>query len=101
MKIISEEKLQDLAYELYKIDWKDSHISTERKLGAYREYEYTGAIDRDEDYTFEDWLFDNGYDGEIYAYFGEFLECEYQDEEYMRYLLGNSVFWKAYKEYQG
>ena len=89
-----------MAYELYKIDWETTHISTERKLAAYREYVYTKLVDYDDNYTFEDWLFDNGYDGDIYVCFDEFLGAEYQDEEYMEYLLGNSVFWKAYLFYK-
>lgn len=96
---ITESALQAMSYELYKIDWEREYITTERKLAEYRLYTLTELEDNCNE-SFEDWLFDNGYGGEIYACFDEFIDCEYQDYGYMKYLLGNSVFWKAYEEYQ-
>ena len=97
---IKEQKLEEIAYELYKIDWK-SRISIERKLEAHRNYELELLENYDDDYTFDDWEFDNGYDEECYVCFDEFIDYEYEDEEYMKYLLShNSVFWKAYLHYQ-
>lgn len=99
---IHEYQLKELAYELYKVDWENDHISLERKLAEYRLYCLTSLEDGDYGcYSFEDWLFDNGYDGELYVCFNEFLGAEYQDEDYMKYLLcENSVFWKAYLFYK-
>lgn len=96
---ITEDKLKEIAYELYKIDWERDHISTEWKLATYRLYELE-FLEYDFRETFDEWLFEQGYDGEIYACFDEFIVYEYQDYEYMKYLLGNSVFLKAYEEYQ-
>lgn len=107
---IAEKDLKKIAYELYKINWTTTHISVERQLAEYRLYQLTLLEDYDEDSldwnsyipTFDDWLFEQGYDGEIYVCFNEFLDYEYQDAEYMEFLLcHNSIFWKAYKEYQG
>lgn len=47
------------------------------------------AYDDYEDY--EDWVFEVRYNGELYACFEEFLEAEYQDEDYIGYLLGDSL----------
>ena len=98
---ISEENLKELAYELYKMHWTREHISKERQLAEYRSYYLTKLEDYDDNYTLEDYLFDNGYNGELYVCFDEFIDAEYEDADYMSYLLGNSVFWKAYKEYMG
>ena len=102
---ISEKDLKKIAYELYKIHWKRIHISTEREMAEYRLYYLILLEDYGErDYyapTFKDWLEENGYDGEFYVCFDEFIDAEYEDVDYMSYLLGNSVFWKAYKEYMG
>ena len=103
---ITEDKLQEIAYGLYVIDWERKHISTERELAEYRLYALTELedaelFDREYDFgNFEDWIIDNGYDGEIHACFDEFREYEYRDYEYMKYLLGNSIFLKAYEEYR-
>ena len=105
---LTEERLQELAYELYKLDWKREHITQTRELEEYRLYYLTmleNAEDEDDwdsDYTFEDWLWDQGYGGELYVCYNEFLDAEYEDKEYIKYLLcENSMFWKAYKEYEG
>ena len=44
---ITEQKLQEIAYELYKIDWERTHISTERMLEEYRLYCLTMIEDED------------------------------------------------------
>lgn len=101
---IKEQDLKEISYELYKMHWKRKHISLEREMATYREYELE-TLEYQEEFgeiiTYEEWLFERGFDGELYACFDEFLDYEYQDTDYMSYLLGhNSVFWKAYKEYQ-
>ena len=100
MKVL-EKDLKKLAYELYKMHWTREHISKEWQLAEYRGYYLTNLEDNDDNYTFEDHLEENGYDGELYVCFDEFIDEEYEDADYMSYLLGNSVFWKAYKEYMG
>jgi hypothetical protein len=106
---ISEENLKEIAYELYKMHWTRENISKESQLAEYRLYRLELLEEYDEDSldwdsyipTFEDWLFDNGYGGSLYVCFDEFIDAEYQDVDYMSYLLGNSVFWKAYEKYMG
>ena len=83
-----------LCYELYKLDWISTHITSEimeKTKAAYIDYclEY---LDETEDVnTFEDCIEEYGYaNGCIYACFEEFLDSEYQDKEYMKYLIGDN-----------
>ena len=48
---------------------------------------YKGLVDDDDTYTYEDYLDEFGYDGEIYACYDEFLDNEYLDHIYMESLL--------------
>ena len=85
------------AYELYKIDWEHDHgISGKRKLEAYRKY---ASIELENSVygSFESYLEDVGYGGELYACYEEFLYAEYMDVEYMYYLLEDTVLVDAYR----
>lgn len=88
-----EQELMELSYDLYKEDWIRNHI-------PFREYkkEYRKFMLDDNYETFDDYIEENGFRGEIYASFEEFVECEYNDEHYMEYLLGEDCF-IAYKSY--
>lgn len=78
-----------LCYELYKIDWESDHKITAKRKRAHMLDYYKGLLngDYDEDYTYEDYLDEFGYDGEIYVCYDEFLDNEYLDDEYMHILL--------------
>ena len=84
--------IQKLAYELYKVDWMQ-RISAERQKDALRNY-----YEEDWTCTFKEYLEDQGYSGELYVCFGEFLNAEYQDKEYIKELLGNDALYTAYEE---
>lgn len=87
-----------LCYELYKVDWKHSHmITAEREMDSIKDY-YEGLIDlnNDEEYTYNDYLEDFGYDGELYVCYEEFCDMEYHDKEYMCSLLDNEVLIAMY-----
>lgn len=92
--------IRDFAYEMYKIDWVTSHISTERRLEAIRKcYENSQEHDSEEfaKSNLEEWIDENGYDGEIYACYDEFCENEYCDEDYMLKLLKSEEMIANYK----
>lgn len=89
--------IRELCYELYKIDWMN-HISHNRQMDALKNYYEELHISYDEDYTFDDYLFDNGYDGELYVCFDEFLQNEYLDEDYMKELLYNTELINQYED---
>ena len=84
--------IRDIAYTMYKIDWINSHISAERQLEAIRKYykDLQECISEGyQEISLEEWIEENGFDGEIYACYDEFCENEYVDMEYMHSLLKN------------
>lgn len=89
--------IKDLAYELYKTDWM-SRISTERRFNALRDYYLNVDAETRYSYTFEEWVNDQGYDGELYTCFGEFLQAEYLENEYMKALLADPMLCREYLE---
>ena len=90
--------IRKLCYELYKIDWKHSHMITkEREMDSIKDY-YEGLIDNDIEYTYEDYIEEFGYDGELYVCFEEFCDTEYYDVDYMRTLLDNDKLINIYHE---
>lgn len=86
-----------LCYELYKLAWEQDHkITRTKKKAALLDY-YKNFADNDFGYTFEDYLDEFGYDGEIYVCYDEFLDNEYLDDEYMHTLLkGQTKLIKLY-----
>ena len=89
--------IRKLCYELYKIDWKHSHITKEREMDSIKDY-YEGLIDNDIEYTYEDYIEAFGYDGELYVCYEEFCDAEYYDVDYMRTLLDNDKLINIYHE---
>ena len=89
--------IRKLCYELYKIDWKHSHITKEREMDSIKDY-YEGLIDNDSEYTYEDYIEEFGYNGELYVCFEEFCDAEYYNVEYMRTLLDNDRLINIYHE---
>ncbi len=85
-----------LCYDLYKMDWKRSHgITAEVEMNYIRDYHY-GLIDMEGDYTYDDYLLEFGYNGELYSCYEEFCECEYLDFSYMIWLLDNEQLIEMY-----
>lgn len=81
--------ISKLCYELYKVDWKHSHmITTEREMSSIKNY-YEDFVDNETDYTYNDYLEEFGYDGELYVCYEEFLDNEYLEEDYVCSLLDN------------
>ena len=70
--------ISEVAYELYKQNWIDTHTSPEMRLKALRDYyQYVDeCLDNAEPYeSFEKWIYEQGYDGGIlYVSFDEFLD---------------------------
>lgn len=88
--------IEKLCYELYKLDWKHSHgITKDIEMDSIKDY-YEGLVDSDTTYSYNDYLEEFGYDGEIYVCFEEFLTSEYQDSCYMKSLLNNDELIKRY-----
>lgn len=78
-------------YEMYKIDWM-RRISTQRQLDSYMNYfEECSESDTVEDISYEEYLEDTGYDGQLYVCFNEFCNHELQDEKYILELTGGNA----------
>lgn len=90
--------ISKLCYELYKVDWKHSHMITrEIEMDSIKDY-YEGLVDDDTEYTYEDYLNEFGYGGELYVCYEEFCDMEYHDKEYMCRLLDNEKLIELYYE---
>lgn len=91
-------EIKRLCYELYKIDWKPSHmITVEREMDAIKDY-YEGLVNDDTEYTYDDYIEEFGYDGELYVCYEEFCNTEYNNEEYMCELLDNERLISLYRK---
>jgi len=103
-KLLPKLDITEVAYEFYKQDWLDSHTSPESRLSTMQCYyaELQECLEEGWDVqSFEDWVWDVGYgEGSLYVCFDEFLDCEFQEEEYMQELLGrDSKLWELYQDY--
>ena len=95
-----------LCYELYKVDWKRRHmIMADREMDSIKDY-YECVRDMTipyftldgREYTYNDYLEEFGYDGELYVCYEEFLEVEYLEEDYICGLLDNEKLIAMYYE---
>lgn len=90
--------ISKLCYELYKIDWKHSHMITkDREMDSIKNH-YEVFINNETEYTYNDYLEKFGYDGELYVCYEEFLNAEYLMEDYIKELLDNDDLFMMYLE---
>lgn len=95
--------IRELCYELYKVDWERNHmITAERKMDSIKNY-YECLVDvSSNQYTYNDYIEEFGYDGELYVCYEEFLETEYLEDDYICSLLDNGklidMYYKDIKE---
>lgn len=89
--------IKKLCYELYKIDWKNSHgITYQMEMDEVKNF-YMHFESHDIYDSFKDYLFECGYvEGIIYVCFDEFCENEYLDETYMCELLDDKKLIQYY-----
>lgn len=91
-------------YELYKLDWMQSHgHSLTELMNIFRkkavDMTVAGCLDSDVNAAFDqlyDDFWDQGFGGELYVCYEEFRDAEYLDEGYMKHLLSDKEFevWK-------
>lgn len=90
--------IRDLAYEMYKGDWKIHHgIFRHQETAALKEY-YRYCQEVEKLYTFEEWLQEFGYNGELYACKEEFVANEYRAAAYIKWLLDDDELFKQYQK---
>lgn len=102
------DQFPEKCYELYKLDWMKRSGYTFKDLIQFLRDAYAEAIssnkinisttpDKDIDLLFKA-LEDQGFQGSLYVDFNEFMDSEFQDEDYMQHLLDDSNFsyWKKH-----
>lgn len=96
--------IYQLVYELYKIDWM-RRISADRQMDALKDYyehlesDWYYLNDRETIMSFDKYICEFGYDGEIYVCLEEFYNNEYLDRDYVKQLLGNDKLYAEYEEH--
>ena len=97
--MINVETISKIAYELYTMDWVNRFVSHELQLSTYREYllyRNECLMNDDECDSFDEWIWDYGYNGFMYACYEEFIDCEYLEAEYIEMLLGDKALIDLY-----
>lgn len=76
--------IRQIAYELYKQYWIDTHTSPEERMKVLVDY-YSWRVTNKEDVNFCDWLWfeSDGFNGSLFACFDEFIGAEYQNSEFV------------------
>ncbi len=86
---MKETTIRNLAYELYKQEWKQTHLSSKRIRKSFCDcYAETKEAEKylygdEKPLSYEAYIEEYGYDGDIYSCYEEFLENEYLDHGYM------------------
>ena len=78
--------IRELAYELYKMDWM-RRISCGIQMDALKDYYQETTEEDREEYTFEDYILEHGYQGQLYVCYEEFLEESRKTEEESKRLI--------------
>ena len=88
-------------YEMYKVDWM-RRITPEQIINEAKCW-FDSWIDcLEEAQTFSEWVEENGFGGELYVCFDEFCECELNDKDYIRNLIGdNDEMMEIIEQYWG
>lgn len=89
--------VKKLTYELYKIDWL-TRITPTQMINEYKKYYDFINGEELEDYTFDAYLEEYGYDGEIYVCYEEFTRSEYLDKAFIKGLLNDENLYRKYLE---
>ena len=80
------------AYEAYKINWLHTQLTKDQQLDVIKNY-IEESIEAFTEYdnepeSLDDYIFENGYFGDCYVCFNEFLDSDYRDIEFMASLIG-------------
>lgn len=92
--------IQKIAYEKYRLQWMLTHgYSLTDLINQIQEYNHDYADNTSDNLiaAFNDWEYDIGFNGELWACFDEFYCSEYQDEDYVKALL-SAAEWELYLE---
>lgn len=93
--------ISEIAYEKYKQDWVDTHTTPQERITAYENYNkyVEEAVANSEDLKlFNEWIEEIGYPDGIYVCYDEFIDTEYFDREYIRYILDDEELIEEYEK---
>lgn len=79
--------IRKLSYETYKQKWVEDNTTAEMRIKTTYDYSIEKQQSYSGEYSFEDYIFDYGYDGSCYVCYDEFIDNEYQDKDYMTEVL--------------
>lgn len=94
--VLSDEirNIRTTAYEKYQHDWMISQGIGEEALDKAVQDYILDTKENNHETAFSEWLFEHGFGGSIWVCYDEFLGAEYQDQEYMAYLLTEDEYEK-------
>lgn len=72
-----------ISYEMYKENWKSEHLDLKAILQSYIDYADIIDDDTEDNYTYEDYLREYGFNGICYASEFEFEDNEFTDRDIM------------------
>ena len=85
------DNIKAIAYELYKIDWKNGHITNQIEKDTYNNYiDYLEDCKKHNENgcSYNMYLHEFGFAGAgIFSGFDEFIDNEYMDEDYIKSIL--------------
>lgn len=98
--MIDEMVLHTTLYEIYKESWMYENVSPAERLDSFRRYKAISACEDNMYKSYDDYLWDNGAfgSGSLYVCFGEFMDNEYEDREYIESLIDTADIEPEYKE---
>lgn len=98
--MIDEMVLHTTLYEIYKESWMYENVSPAERLDSFRRYKAISACEDNMYKSYDDYLWDNGGfgSGSLYVCFGEFMDNEYEDREYIESLIDTADIEPEYKE---
>ena len=88
--------ISELAYELYKSNWKKEHGITPEREDRERIRFFLDPDVNDGDYSYEEYIFDYGYGGQLYVCYDEFLGAEYRERMFMKHLINDDALYGQY-----
>ena len=84
--------IKEIAYGKYKLNWMMEHGYTIEDLFKLVGEHLTDDPDWSLADAYDEWEMEDGFNGEIWCCFEEFLDYEYQDEEYMIMILDTGEY---------
>ena len=90
--------IRQIAYGKYKLNWMMEHGYTIEDLLRLVGEHIIDDPDLSLADAYDEWEVDDGFHGEIWACFEEFLDYEYQDKEYMSLILNTGEYYEYLKD---